>query len=122
MVLGGRGVSFERGTPVTRGAGWQNHPEPFVLSPPRSDVPFQEMGALPVSPLVLGYLVKILFLLPGSQDQLLILCVFCAKSLESGCAPPELWYSITYRGTSLIRNSAPLGLYRSTMPRALWWF
>ena len=25
-----------------------------------------------------------------------------------------------YRGTSLIRNSAPLGPYRRTMPRALW--
>jgi hypothetical protein len=26
-----------------------------------------------------------------------------------------------YSGTSLIRNSAPLGPYRRTMPRALWW-
>jgi len=26
-----------------------------------------------------------------------------------------------YRGTSLIRNSAPLGPYSRTMPRALWW-
>ena len=26
-----------------------------------------------------------------------------------------------YRGTSLIRDSAPLGLYSRTMPRALWW-
>jgi len=25
------------------------------------------------------------------------------------------------RGISLIRNSAPLGPYRRTMPRALWW-
>ena len=25
------------------------------------------------------------------------------------------------RGTSLIRNSAPLGPYSRTMPRALWW-
>ena len=25
-----------------------------------------------------------------------------------------------YRGTSLIRNSAPLGPYSRTMPRALW--
>ena len=29
----------------------------------------------------------------------------------------ECWY----RGTSLIRNSAPLGPYSRTMPRALWW-
>ena len=27
----------------------------------------------------------------------------------------------SYRGTSLIRNSAPVGPYRRTMPRALWW-
>jgi len=27
-----------------------------------------------------------------------------------------------YSGTSLIRNSAPLGPYRGPMPRALWWF
>ena len=26
-----------------------------------------------------------------------------------------------YRGTSLIRNRAPLGPYSSRMPRALWW-
>jgi len=26
-----------------------------------------------------------------------------------------------YRVTSLIRNSAPLGPYSRTMPRALWW-
>jgi len=26
-----------------------------------------------------------------------------------------------YRGTSLIRNSAPLGPYSRAMPRALWW-
>ena len=28
---------------------------------------------------------------------------------------------LPYRGTSLIRNSAPLGPYSRTMPRALWW-
>jgi len=26
-----------------------------------------------------------------------------------------------YRGTSLIRNSAPLGTFSRNMPRALWW-
>ena len=26
-----------------------------------------------------------------------------------------------HKGTSLIRNSASLGLYSRTMPRALWW-
>ena len=30
--------------------------------------------------------------------------------------------SSQYRGTSLIRNSALLGPYSKTMPRALWWF
>ena len=39
---------------------------------------------------------------------------------------PEALKSITlkarpYRGTSLIRNSAPLGPYSRNMPRALWW-
>ena len=28
---------------------------------------------------------------------------------------------VPYKGTSLIRNSAPLGPYRRNMPRALWW-
>ena len=27
-----------------------------------------------------------------------------------------------YRGTSLIRNRAPLATYIMTMPRGLWWF
>jgi hypothetical protein len=29
---------------------------------------------------------------------------------------------VVYRGTSHIRNSAHLGPYSRTMPRALWWF
>jgi len=29
--------------------------------------------------------------------------------------------AVAYRGTSLIRNNAPLGPYSRTMPRALWW-
>ena len=29
--------------------------------------------------------------------------------------------AVCYRGTSPIRNSAPLGPYRMTMSRALWW-
>ena len=28
---------------------------------------------------------------------------------------------VAYSGTSLIRYSRPLGPYRRTMPRALWW-
>jgi len=31
-----------------------------------------------------------------------------------------LWFSV-YRGTSLVRNSAPLGPYSKNEPRALWW-
>ena len=27
----------------------------------------------------------------------------------------------SYRGTMLMRNSAPLGTYSRTMPGALWW-
>jgi hypothetical protein len=30
-------------------------------------------------------------------------------------------YRVSYRGTSLIRNSPPLGSYSGTLPRALWW-
>ena len=30
-------------------------------------------------------------------------------------------YILSYRGTSLIRNSPSLGPYSRTMPRALWW-
>ena len=29
---------------------------------------------------------------------------------------------LVYRGTSLIRNSAPLGPNSSNMPRVVWWF
>ena len=29
--------------------------------------------------------------------------------------------SSAYRGTSVIRNSAPLGPFSRIMPRALWW-
>ena len=29
--------------------------------------------------------------------------------------------TLLYRGTSLIRNCAPLGPYSRTVPRALWW-
>ena len=34
---------------------------------------------------------------------------------------PRVQIEATYRGTSLIRNSAPLGTYSRTVPRALWW-
>ena len=34
--------------------------------------------------------------------------------------PQSGWLTLLYRGTSLIRNSAPLGHYSMTMPRALW--
>ena len=30
-------------------------------------------------------------------------------------------FSVLYRGTSLIRNSLPLGPYSRPVPRALWW-
>ena len=62
----------------------------------------------------------------------------CSLSLAlSFSLPPSLgrWYlrvhktersilpeGLGYRGTSLIRNSAPVGPYSRTMPRALWWF
>ena len=34
---------------------------------------------------------------------------------------PDVPVHLAYRGTSLIRNSAPLGPYSRTMPRPLWW-
>ena len=39
------------------------------------------------------------------------------------CLKPELtpFLAERYRGTSLIRNKAPLGPYSRTMPMALWW-
>ena len=50
-------------------------------------------------------------LLPGSQAQNLAVTLFHVQySLERG-----------YRGTSLMKNSAPLGPYNRTMPRALRW-
>ena len=42
-----------------------------------------------------------------------------ARALLAENAPPA---RMSYRGTSLIRNSAPLGPYSRTMPRALRWF
>ena len=38
-----------------------------------------------------------------------------------GIAGVTLHSHAQYRGTSLIRNIAPLGPYSRTMPRALWW-
>ena len=38
-----------------------------------------------------------------------------------GVEPLSAARNVMYRGTSLIRNSAPLGPYSSNMPRALWW-
>ena len=40
------------------------------------------------------------------------------------CAPPPFPPSVSsgFRSTSLIRNSAPLGSYSRSMPRALWWW
>ena len=41
-------------------------------------------------------------------------------TLSLWCFTPTAVYN-TYRGTSLIRNSPPLGPYSRPMPRALWW-
>jgi hypothetical protein len=46
-----------------------------------------------------------------------LLGVDACRPLREGEAPP----SDPYRGTSLIRNSAPLGPYSKAVPRALWW-
>jgi hypothetical protein len=37
------------------------------------------------------------------------------------CRPTWWGDAKPYRGSSLIRNSLPLGPYSRTMPRALWW-
>ena len=41
-----------------------------------------------------------------------------APRLMQASCPPSC---SRFRGTSVIRNSAPLGRYSRTMPRALWW-
>ena len=43
----------------------------------------------------------------------------CGSGTREGCVVEGAWGRV-YRGTSLIRNSAPLGPYGRTMPRALW--
>ena len=44
------------------------------------------------------------------------------EPVEAGAGTmPCLLVHLMYRGTSLIRNSAPLGPCSRTMPRALWW-
>ena len=40
---------------------------------------------------------------------------------RGGLSEVPLYEGWWYRGTSLIRNSAPLEPYSMTMPRALWW-
>ena len=42
---------------------------------------------------------------------------FCTNDPGCHVRPPYA----TYRVTSLIRNSAPLGPYIRNVPRALWW-
>ena len=43
------------------------------------------------------------------------------RERETGSAMNECACRHRYRGTSHIRNSAPIGPYSRTMPRALWW-
>jgi len=45
---------------------------------------------------------------------------FCVDKLSVAHETPLAWS--TYRGTSLIRNSAPVGPYSRNMPMALWWY
>ena len=51
----------------------------------------------------------------------------CITGHHPPCAPPQASptkasvATYGYRGTSLIRNCAPLGPYSRNMPRALWW-
>ena len=42
------------------------------------------------------------------------------NKLRNAAAQIKVSISSEYRGTWLIRNSAPLGPYSSNMPRALW--
>jgi hypothetical protein len=44
-----------------------------------------------------------------------------AVSCERGYPVALCIYDSAYRGTSIIRNSTPLGPYNRNMPRALWW-
>ena len=43
------------------------------------------------------------------------------KDLKDHLAKTSRRNVTNYRGTSLVRNSAPLAPYSRTMPRALWW-
>ena len=53
---------------------------------------------------------------PGQSPQNLVGCCLTRSAVGVG----ELNFK-PYRGTSLIRNSAPIGPYRGTKHRALWW-
>jgi len=47
---------------------------------------------------------------------------WCVRSTKGSSGPPERWtpsHAMRYRGTSLIRNSDPLGTYRRPMPGVL---
>ena len=51
---------------------------------------------------------------------------FQVSGLGFMAARSKMWTPVTlkmqsYRGTSLIRNSAPLGPYSRTLHRVLWW-
>jgi len=43
------------------------------------------------------------------------------KAADVGADLSGFLTPLTYRGTSIIRNRAPVGTYSRTMPRALWW-
>jgi len=47
----------------------------------------------------------------------------CVAAWGGGKAPRSrlLFPDTGYRGTSLIRNTPPLGPYSKTLPRVIWW-
>jgi hypothetical protein len=56
-----------------------------------------------------------------SSSRLTFSVTIARHSLVRGGPSLSFGVSGPYRDTLLIRNSAPLGPYSRTMPRALWW-
>jgi len=112
-VLGGWAFSYEPGTPVRlpwiSGASLQ---EPSTIL----------TGAHPWSPFTRGGPLEPFYprralgaLLPEAGPS----WARCSQHASHVSARAD-WRKARYRGTSLIRNSTPLGPYGRPMPRALW--
>ena len=108
MVLGKGVVYYEQSNPVTRADLHRCRTNMAQIRQSRSD------SGLDSQVKVLIPLHFVLFSL-GSGRTMTKAAGFAREQLEMvNCIE-------NYRGTSLIRSSAPLGPYSRNMPRALWW-